>query len=121
MKQFCCECCGKPIALEARKNCFMRQFFSRSSSPRLLYWRLFGLGMVLLVCSLTLLGDTRGILLSVPAGGCYCHCAESHLRAGCVKMCHAKKYVSRGGATTCAKPHMRSPADNPNAGPRFPH
>src|SRR5205085_12655612 len=63
----------------------------------------------------------RSLLRSVPAGGCYCHCAESRLRGGCVKMCDSKRYVSRWWATTCAKPHMQTPADNSHAGPRFAH
>src|SRR5260370_37288388 len=93
----------------------MRQFFSRSSSPRLLYWRLFGLGMVLLVFSLTLLGDTPGILLSVPRGGCYCHCDESLLLAVCVKHCCAKKSVSRWGDSTSAYTRYRRAASITNA------
>src|SRR6266566_1773878 len=84
-------------------------------------YRLYLLGIILLGCSFTLLADTPALLRSVPAGGCYCHCAESRLRGGCVKMCDSKRYVSRWWATTCAKPHMRTPTDNSHAGPRFPH
>jgi len=79
------------------------------------------LGIALLACSIPLLADTPALLRSVPAGGCYCHCEEAHLRAGCVKMCDSKRIALRWWATTCAKPHMQTPADDSNAGPRFSH
>ncbi len=98
----------------------MNGFLSKSTLWRPLC-RLCLLGIILLGCSLTLLADTPALLRSVPAGGCYCHCAESHLRGGCVKMCDSERYATRWWAIKCAKPHMQTPADNSNAGPRFPH
>jgi hypothetical protein len=83
--------------------------------------RLFFFGIIFLASSLSLLADTPALLQTVPTGGCYCHCAESRLRGGCVKMCDSKRYTSRWRATKCAKPHMRTPANNSHAGPRFPH
>src|SRR5260370_24010975 len=83
--------------------------------------RLTFLGITLLGCSLGLLADTAAMLRRVPAAGCYCHCAESRLRSGCIKMCDSKRYASRWWAKTCAKPHMQTPANNSNAGPTFPH
>jgi hypothetical protein len=38
---------------------------------------------------------------------------------GCVKMCK-RGSVTRWGASTCAKPRIKPPAENPGAGPRFP-
>ena len=105
--------------LNARAIGFPSQF-PQNISMRQRY-RLYLLGIILLGCSFTLLADTPALLRSVPAGGCYCHCAESRLRGGCVKMCDSKRYVSRWWATTCAKPHMQTPTDNSHAGPRFPH
>jgi len=78
-------------------------------------------GMLLLISSFSLLANTPGLLRTVPAGGCYCGCAESRHRGGCVKMCDSKRYASRWWAKKCAKPHMHTPAENPNAGPRYPH
>ena len=72
-------------------------------------------------CSTAVLADTPGLLSKIRVGGCYCHCAESNLSTGCVKMCDSKKYAPRWWAKTCAKPHMQTPANNSNAGPRFPH
>jgi hypothetical protein len=83
--------------------------------------KLWGAGMVFLACSLPVLADTTTLLKKVNAGGCYCHCEESHRRAGCVKMCDSKRIAPRWWTTTCAKPHMQSPAEDSNAGPRFPH
>ncbi len=89
------------------------------SQPSLL--RAVGIGMTILACSFSLLADTPTLLRHLPAGGCYCQCAESNLRAGCVKMCDSKRYASRWRARTCAKPHLHTPPRNSNAGPRFPH
>lgn len=75
----------------------------------------------LLAAALPLLADTPSLLRSVPTGGCYCHCAESKVRGGCVKMCESKKYAYRWWATSCAKPHMSTPRRDSHAGPRFPH
>ncbi|HEV1992810.1 MAG TPA: hypothetical protein VGR03_00600 [Candidatus Acidoferrum sp.] len=98
----------------------MRRLFSKAISWRRPIFRLYLLGIIFLACSLTLLADTPALLRSIPAGGCYCHCAESHLRGGCVKLCDSKRYAARWRGTKCAKPHMQTPADNSNAGPRFP-
>ena len=78
-------------------------------------------GVSFLAGSLTLLADTPQQLRSIPAGGCYCHCAQSRTRADCVMMCDLPKYLSRWWATSCAKPRMKAPADNHGAGPRYPH
>ena len=99
----------------------MPRFINKTISWRPPLFRLYLQGIILLACSLTLLADTPALLRSVPAGGCYCHCAESHLRGGCVKMCDSKRYVSHWRPTKCAKPHMHTPTHNSNAGPRFPH
>ncbi len=104
-----------------RRMTFMHWLVSKAISWQRPLWRLCLSGILFLAGSLTLLADTPALLRSVPASGCYCQCAESHLRGGCVKMCESKRYASRWRATKCAKPHMHTPADNPNAGPRFPH
>ncbi|HEY6946822.1 MAG TPA: hypothetical protein VI431_16915 [Candidatus Acidoferrum sp.] len=90
--------------------------FTRRSSVRLL-----GLAILLLACSLPLVADTPSLVRQVTAGGCYCHCAESKLHGGCVKMCETRKYAHRWWATSCAKPHMHTPSHDSHAGPRFPH
>jgi hypothetical protein len=77
--------------------------------------------MCLLAYSLPLFANTPSLLRGIPAGGCYCHCAESKLRGGCVKMCESKRYAYRWWATRCAKPHMSTPQRDSHAGPRFPH
>jgi hypothetical protein len=71
--------------------------------------------------SVSLLADSTSRLRSALTGGCYCCCSESKTRGGCVKMCELPKYVSRWWATTCAKPHIRRPVDNSNAGPHLHH
>jgi len=88
----------------------------RSHGPRL-----FLASSLLLTTAFSLLANTPDSLRTVPAGECYCHCSESHARAGCVKMCELKKYASRWWATSCAKPRIKPPADNSGAGPRLPH
>jgi len=80
-----------------------------------------GIAMTILACSFSVFGDTPALLRQVPAGGCYCHCAESNLRGGCVKMCDSKKHASRSWSRSCAKRHLNTPPRNSNAGPRFPH
>jgi len=82
--------------------------------------RVCGLGILLLACSSLLLADTPSLLQTVPSGGCYCHCSESHLRGGCAKICDVKRYTY-WWTRTCAKPHMQTPEHNSDAGPRFPH
>jgi|SRR5579859_2573263 len=83
--------------------------------------RLFGTLICLLAGALPLLADTPSLLRRAPAGGCYCHCAESKAGGGCVKMCESKKYAYHWWATSCAKPHMSTPRRDSHAGPRFPH
>ncbi|MGC1483759.1 MAG: hypothetical protein WA789_08200 [Candidatus Acidiferrum sp.] len=79
----------------------------------------------LLVCllggSLILSADTTGKLRAATVGTCYCHCAATHAHRGCVKMCELPKYASRRWATTCAKPRLKLPVENRDAGPRFEH
>src|SRR6266436_2440510 len=82
--------------------------------------RVYILGFLTLSCSFSLFADTPAMLRTVPAAGCYCHCAESHVRGGCAKLCDSKRYASRWRATRCAKPHMHTPANDSHAGPRFP-
>lgn len=98
----------------------MRVLFGKAVSLRTLC-RTCLLGIAFLACSLTLLADTPGLLRKVPAGGCFCRCEESHQRRGCVKLCDSKRFASRWWAIKCAKPRMRRPPNNSNAGPRFPH
>jgi hypothetical protein len=52
---------------------------------------------------------------------CYCGCHLSKTSAGCTKMCELPKYASRWWATSCAKPHATTPAENPGAGPHMVH
>ena len=91
--------------------------FSRQRFPR----RLLALGICLLACALPLLADTPSLLRRVPAASCYCHCEESRVHGGCIKMCESKKYASRWWAKSCAKPHMSTPTHDSHAGPRYPH
>jgi hypothetical protein len=83
--------------------------------------RWLGLGIAFLACSFTVLADTSALLRTVPVSRCYCHCSEAHSRGGCVRMCESKRNASRWWAISCVKPHMKPPAPNSNAGPRFPH
>ena len=99
----------------------MRTFRNGTFSRRRLSFRLLGSVICFLVGALPLLADTPSLLRAVPTGGCYCHCAESKVRGGCVKMCGSKKYASRWWATSCAKPHMSTPRRDSHAGPRYPH
>lgn len=98
-----------------------RASFARTAFPARSLKRISSLGILLLTCSIPVLANTPGMLRSVPASGCYCHCPESHRHSGCVKVCDSRRYASRWWAKKCAKPHMQTPAENPNAGPRFPH
>jgi hypothetical protein len=66
-------------------------------------------------------GSSARQFASSPARSRYCHCAESKVHGGCVKMCESKKYAYRWWATSCAKPHMSTPRRDSNAGPRYPH
>src|SRR5208282_5928103 len=71
--------------------------------------------------SLILSADTPAELRTATISTCYCHCAESSAHSGCVKMCESPKYVSGRWATRCAKPRLKLPVENRDAGPRFPH
>lgn len=99
----------------------MQSFTKRNVFGRLPILRLIGFGIIILSGSLTVLADTAALLRTTRTSGCFCHCAESKARGGCVKMCDSKRYVSRWWARTCAKPHMHSPVHDSHAGPRFPH
>jgi len=52
---------------------------------------------------------------------CACKCNEGRTHAGCSKMCDSSRRANHWGATSCAKPRFRKPADNNGAGPRLPH
>jgi hypothetical protein len=99
----------------------MRTFRIGTLLYRMSSVRLLASAVCLLAGTLPLLADTPSLLRHVPAGGCYCRCAESKVRGGCVKMCESKKYAYRWWATSCAKPHMSTPRRDSHAGPRFPH
>jgi hypothetical protein len=71
--------------------------------------------------SLMVLADTPSELHPKNVGGCYCRCAESRGHGFCVKMCDSPKYSARPWATRCVKPRLRLPAENRDAGPRYPH
>jgi hypothetical protein len=103
------------------QNDRMCRLLSKAFSWRSFMCGSYVLGISFLACSTTLFADTPALLRTVPAGGCYCHCAESRGRGGCVKMCDSKHHASRWRGTECAKPHMQSPTHNSHAGPRFPH
>src|SRR5580658_2373033 len=72
-------------------------------------------------CTLILSADTPGELRNATVGTCYCHCAQSKAHRDCVKMCESPRYASRRWATTCAKPRLKLPVENRDAGPRFEH
>ena len=99
----------------------MQSFRNGTLGGRRLPARLLRAAICLFACSLPLLADTPSLLQRLATGGCYCHCAESKLRGGCVKMCESKKYAYRWWATRCAKPHMSTPTRDSHAGPRFRH
>ena len=81
--------------------------------------------MFLLMCilgsAMILSADTPGELRSATVGTCYCRCADAVAHRACVKMCETAKYSGRPWATKCAKPRMKLPAENRDAGPRFEH
>lgn len=96
-----------------------------SSRPKLS--RAFAIGGAsLLICFLSgslvlLLADTPAVLRAVAVGGCYCKCSEAGAHPACVKICDHPKYLGRQKVVKCAKPRLRLPAENRDAGPRFPH
>lgn len=77
----------------------------------------------LLICfggSLMLSANTSTQLRTPSITTCYCHCAESRAHKSCVKMCDSPKFRSKNLAARCAKPRFQPPAENKDAGPRFP-
>lgn len=96
-------------------------FLEAGFPGRFRFARLLAAGIGLLACSLTLLADTPSLLRHATKAGCFCPCAESKLRSGCVKLCDSRRYAFRSKALRCAKPHMSTPARDSHAGPRFPH
>jgi hypothetical protein len=99
----------------------MRIFPGNPPVPRTLGGR----GAAFLICflagSFILSADTKTELRAATAATCYCHCAEAKAHRGCVKMCELPKYAAKRWATTCAKPRIKVPVENRDAGPRFPH
>jgi len=99
----------------------MRTLRSGTLLQRRFSARLLASAVCFFACTIPLLADTPSLLRPATTGGCYCHCAESKVRGGCVKMCESKKYAYHWWATSCAKPHMSTPRRDSHAGPRYPH
>ena len=77
----------------------------------------------LLICfggSLILSANTTPGLRERHVAACYCHCPESSAHDSCVKLCDSPKYKARTWHPRCAKPRLHLPAENKDAGPRFP-
>ncbi len=74
----------------------------------------------LLMGAAGILADSSGMLRRTTPPACYCGCSQSHASAGCVKICDSRRSGSRWSAATCAKSRIKTPAENPGAGPRFP-
>lgn len=70
--------------------------------------------------SAILFANTPSELQEPNVGTCYCHCSMSSAHASCVKLCDSPKYKARTWLPRCAKPRLRFPAENKDAGPRFP-
>lgn len=68
-----------------------------------------------------LLADTPPVLRTAKVAGCYCKCSEAGAHPGCVKICDRPRFVGRQKFVKCAKPRVQLPAQNHDAGPRFPH
>lgn len=83
-----------------------------------------GLSVVAIAASLMFLSGSvwadGAALLAHHDSACYCHCAVSKARGGCVKMCEMPKYASRWWATSCARPKNKVSSDSSKKGPRFP-
>ncbi|MGC1490913.1 MAG: hypothetical protein WA798_06025 [Candidatus Acidiferrum sp.] len=77
--------------------------------------------MCILGSALILSADTPEELRAATVGTCYCHCPDSRAHRSCVKMCELPKYAARRWAITCAKPRMKLPVEERDAGPRFEH
>lgn len=85
-----------------------------------------GLGATTLVIAilgsaLILSANTPAELRTARVGTCYCHCAGEHVHGGCVKICQMPEHASRPWVTTCAKPRLKIPIENRDAGPRYEH
>lgn len=102
-------------------QCIMPHLLPALSSPSAASRRIFLLALVILCSATELQGDTTGVLRSTRPAGCYCRCPVSAARSGCTKMCELPRYASRWWASSCARPHMRPPAENPGVSPRLPH
>src|SRR5260370_8188185 len=98
----------------------MRPLFSRTISWWGSRYRICFLGFIVLAGSLSLFADTPALLRTVPAGGCYCHCAESHARGGCVKLFLSKLSSPPLRAKKSAEPHTPTPATQPTPAPTHP-
>jgi hypothetical protein len=88
---------------------------------RLTIWVSLDLALFAGALALSTSADTRGQLSKTNVGGCYCGCAQAKTSAGCTKMCELPKYASRWWAVSCTKPRVQLPAENPGAGPHYPH
>jgi hypothetical protein len=99
----------------------MQHFSAGFASRRL--WRLCAIGLItgLSGGALILCADTPTELRAPSVGTCYCHCTESQAQHSCVKICDAQRYARRQSTSRCAKPRLRLPVENRDAGPRFPH
>jgi len=72
--------------------------------------------------SLIVSADTPTQLKKERVGTCYCHCPESHSAGFCVKMCDSVRYAAtHAWANRCVKPHLQTPVERQDAGPRYPH
>ncbi len=88
---------------------------------RLAIWASLDLVLFAGALALSTSADTSGTVRKSNAAGCYCNCAMSKTAAGCTRMCELPKYASRWWAVSCAKPRAQAPAENPGAGPHYPH
>jgi hypothetical protein len=88
------------------------------------FWRAGAASLVLCLFggSFLALADTSLPLGKAKVGTCYCRCPESQKRTFCVKMCDSARYAaSHPWATRCVKPRLNRPAEEHDAGPRYPH
>ncbi|HXY01634.1 MAG TPA: hypothetical protein VEI54_11990 [Candidatus Limnocylindrales bacterium] len=86
---------------------------------RIALWLALDLCLAAALLGLSAFADSSSKFRSVPAGGCYCGCAQSKTSAGCGKMCDLPKFASRWWAVNCAKPRTTRPSETPDAGPRL--
>jgi hypothetical protein len=106
---------------QSTQHHFMRTLPGNRPFRRILGLEGASLAIGFLAGSLILSADTPGELRTAKVGTCYCRCAESSAQRSCLKMCEMPKYASRRWATTCAKPRIKLPTENRDAGPRFEH